>query len=294
MEIHTPDNQSFDAGHTLNYLEKVVNTIWLDKSSIDPHETMPETFSVVYLDYVMIKEAKEDSENSLSKILPDGGSPFSRANDNEDYAVMGLRVYQKKCAPDSYNIKCATMDPSISIYKHITNDVFERLLFLSENNKIAHNDHFPTGLDVQLSGDAHSDKRRIIARILSCSSMIATGSRRGPASFIMIGKEYMQYLQQDIPENTPFISIDSIKPYLGGLDVFVSSNLGSTVIVGRKPSISEEPGLHIVTTTKDISGKLNFTDNDISDVDVSYTLVETGVRPEKNYMQFNILDHVEG
>jgi len=120
--------------------------------------------------------------------------------------------------------------------------------------------------------------------------MIATSSRCGTASFIMIGKEYMQYLQQDIPENTSFISIDYIKPYLSGLNVFVSSNLGSTVIIGRKSSTSEEPGLHIVTTTKDISGKLNFTDNDISDVDVSYTLVETGEHPEKNYMQFNILD----
>ena len=121
--------------------------------------------------------------------------------------------------------------------------------------------------------------------------MITSKGRRGPASFIVIGKDYIDYLRHDIQDDVDFMSVDSLNMFSAGLNIYVSGKLNNTVLVGRLPKASE-PGIHLVTTKKDISGKINMTDHDISDIDLSYMIATTGKFPEHNYLQFNILDHV--
>jgi len=264
---------------------------------------IPETgVSVSYLDYVVLdadgQPTKEDSLESVQNPWGEGGTfenPMDRGNDSAQMVQqMGMKLFVKAIEKEVHKIDCLPSEnPAIQIQKHISNQVLDQLLELSQINKDSMSAHFPTGFDIQLMGDLHSDKRKVISRILSSANMVASKGRRGPANFIMIGKEYIDYLRQDISEDMPFQSMDEIGTMAYGMNIFVSANLGNTVIVGRTPKDGTEPGLHLVSTPEDISGVIKIANNDISGVDVTYMLVQLGFNPERNYLQFNILDHVD-
>lgn len=266
MEIHTPNNP---AGHTTGYLKGLINTIYIDKLKVNPEQFIPNHgVTISYLDYVTAEV--------------------------DDNVQIGLKVFNKAVPKQEHRIKCAPAEnPARQIQEHVADEVLEKILELSNKNKENMSEHFPTGLDIKLTGEnPYMDKRKVISRILTASNMIATHGRRGPANFIIIGKDYVNYIRQDVQDNVAFQSIDEIGNMTYGLNVFVSGKLGNTVVVGRCSNEDNEPGIHLITTTDDISGHVIIKNNDIHNVDVVYMLEATGSTPERGYLQFNIIDNV--
>ena len=289
MELHTPssfNNESDKAGHKPVYLEGLINIIYLDEQKINAVHTIPDYgVSVSYLDYVVTGEEHAGSE---------WGSGLSRSMDPEHTATIGLQAFTKAIAREDHMFDCGpTENPAIELQKHISKQVFDMILSLSKKHKEEVSVHFPTGLDLELGADTSANKRKVISRILSAANMIASKGRRGPATFIMIGKDYVDYLRQDIRDDFAFQPMDTLGTMAYGMTIYVSAKLGNTVVVGRCSKDSTEPGIHLVTTHDDISGDIVITNNDISGVNAAYMLIETGWSPEKAYLQFNILDHVD-
>lgn len=287
MELHTPNNtgQSFSAGHVPKYLEGLINTIFLDELKINPEEHIPHYgVSVSYMDYVVVEPIEISAPTPMSR---DGGG--------DDDNVMSIKIFQKAVAKEEHRIKCTPEDnPAIQIQKHLSDKVLDQILALSQKNKDEMSEHFPTGLDLQITkDDNYSDKRKLVSRILTAANLIASKGRRGPATFIMIGKDYVDYLRQDVQDDCAFQSMSEIGNFAYGMNIFVSGKLGNTVVVGRCPTMPEEPGLHLITTHKDIEGDIVMDSMGVTDVDVVYMLTETGSAPQRNYLQFNILDHVD-
>ncbi len=283
MEIHTPPTR---AGHVPNYLQGLVDTIYLNKLEVNPQDTIPDTgVSIPYMDYVMNKSKEEIIDENESKDLE---GAMTRAETGTH--TLSLHTFIKTVPSQTHNITCgADEDPSVKIQQHISKDVFEALHRLSLLNKEEASEHYPTGFDLTLTGDdPRSDKRKVVSRVLTASNMIATRARRGSATFVIIDQEYVDYLRYDVPDDTYFMTLDALGTFLGGLEIFVSRKLGNTVIVGRCPRDPSEPGLHVVTTDDDISGDIVMLDNDIAGVDVKYMLAETGKHPQQGYLQFNI------
>lgn len=279
MKIHTPPTR---AGHAPSYLQGLVDTIYLNKLEVNPQDTIPDTgVSIPYMDYVVTKNKEEIiDENDVKEMT----------REEAGRTVLSLHTFIKMVPSQTHNITCgADEDPLMKIQQHISKDVFEALHCLSRLNKEEASEHYPTGFDLTLTGDdPRSDKRKVVSRVLTASNMIATRARRGPATFVIIDQEYVDYLRYDVPDDTYFFTLDSLGRFLGGLEIFVSRKLGNTVIIGRCPKDPSEPGLHMVTTDDDISGDIVMLENDIAGVDVKYMLAETGKHPHLGYLQFDI------
>jgi hypothetical protein len=180
----------------------------------------------------------------------------------------------------SENIKIAG-DPMADVAEHVIDKAFDRLLEISAENGKLVNDRFPTGINLKLDGNAH---RKIFARILAVSNMIAVMGRRGPANFALVSEStYKRLFFPDGETKNKFYQPD---PNAGGLKFFISP-VGNRVIVGRKGSM-EENGIFIKCDTPEVEDYKIDESHDIESVDVKYSITEIG--DFLPYISFDIVE----
>jgi hypothetical protein len=269
-------------GHTLDYLDGILNVTYLNRLDEKIERWEQPTYAVNYLDFNIEKLESEEQQQQ-----PFGSSPFAEFS---SMSTISIVAKTKTVEKESSVINCPVgKDPVKLIRSNISKHVMRKLHELSVASKEKFNSTFPKGIDLVLTGNTKTDKRSLIARILMASNTIATKSRMGPATFVMIGKDYLDYLQSDVPEDVDFFDSAQLSfSNLSNLKIVVSNSLGNTVIVGRCPK-EADCGLHILTTDSDISGTLVHMDKDENcDVEVTYQIYTVGNNPENNYIQFDI------
>ncbi len=82
-------------------------------------------------------------------------------------------------------------------YQKLWDEVVDFLNKNTQNQKSKANGPF-SSLDVNLQGDFQTDFRKIISKILMCSSIIAMDGRIGPAKSILYGKKLIPYINNAI------------------------------------------------------------------------------------------------
>lgn len=291
MEIHTPqdwDKFISNAGHKPSYLEGIVDVIYLDKLPVNSYETFPvDGVKVSYLDYVIEEDDKpSDVREQLNSFLGDA------LVGNEGMKQMALKMYVKDVHSRRQDIPVSPdQDPVIEISKHLSKQVLDHILELSEEFKEEVSQHFPTGLDLTIKGDgSREEKRKVIARTFAAANMVMSKCRRGPANFMIVPKKYVDYFRHDIPDEVVFYSAEAENMFMtANMKLVVSPQLDNTIIIGRCPR-PEEPGLHLITTTDDIAGTIIANQKDIQGVTTEYALTTTGETAHRNYLQFNIIE----
>lgn len=183
-------------------------------------------------------------------------------------------------------------DPAAVIDKHFADKIFDKIFALSEKNKAEAERHFPTGLDIYLSRlNALQDPARIfISKVMTYSSLIATRTRFGPATFIIMPETFSEYLRPLKPYPNSSIYKPSNIVDMMGIKLFYSERLTDTVLMGRVPQ-SGQGGLHLFANQSDIEGIFSGDSPDGPDkVTVRYILKEISDSAHRNYLQFSVLD----
>jgi hypothetical protein len=97
------------------------------------------------------------------------------------------------------------------------------------------------GSDIQITNDSGANIRRIISKCMMCASQIAVINRVGPGNIIIAGINSHEY----------FKMIETAQPILPLKIIYDYNIQPDKVIVGRRPNVNGENGLHILHNNGD-------------------------------------------
>lgn len=138
-------------------------------------------------------------------------------------------------------------------------------------------------LDSKIEGDNLSAK--IISKILRATNIIARRTRRGPGTFVIAKREYLDEISKYKPQR--FLYPLEFNTNISNLKMLVCDELGDEIIVGRSGS-SEEAGIRLTSNDESLEKNLTFNETDISGVNIRYALDSYGPQSHLNYISFKI------
>jgi arginine repressor len=213
-------------------------------------------------------------------------------SDESDTKVIGLKVLQKFCPRVDVEVPVSeTQDPGVELEKHLYSKIFHEILELSAKTKKEVQKNFNTPLDVYREDlDDETLKRKIMTRILMAANTVAMRSRRGPANFVILSSDLLSLLlDKNVGTICGLDQVFTISRLVPNIDVVVSDEISKKVVVGRRPAVDEDPGMHLFVTNEDLTGnRVSFDETGITGVNVSYILATCGNTPESNYMEFDV------
>lgn len=195
-------------------------------------------------------------------------------------ATIGLKTVKTEIKPITESVKVESGDELFSIADHVIDKAFERLVACADLNREIINGRFPTGIDIK-RGSGH---RKMLARILVMANMIATTTRRGPATFVLVNESV--YKELFFPDGEPKVKFFSPTSDIAGLKFFISP-IGDKVIVGRQAK-ENEPGIFIQCKEPTVENYKINENHDIESMDAVYSIMELG--DTLPYISFNIVD----
>jgi hypothetical protein len=213
-------------------------------------------YKIAYLEFVELDETNDGEINTFT-------SSISRDQEPE-INRMGLRLKMTEGPLDYVNINpddVESLDAHDKITDVAVDMIIERAYKNSErdNPKYFNVDFLKAPFyfsDEKKRGDIQvpNHGRKLIARILSVSNLIAINGRRGAGNYVILPESLYRILENTLMKKYKGLYKPSkVADTLSYMNILCSDKLADDVfIVGRKPQ-PEEPGLHLVTSDNNLS-----------------------------------------
>ena len=128
-------------------------------------------------------------------------------------------------------------------------------------------------------------RRKLMSKIMSVSSLIATRCKRGAGTYVIAKREYIDLISTN--ESTAFVYLLENVVSFAGLKLFVCNDLGNEIIVGRCDTSSEAPGLQFISNDDSLEKNIFFNETDIAGINIRYSLASVSPNDKHNYISFN-------
>ena len=139
------------------------------------------------------------------------------------------------------------------VISHIEKSTSSNNIFMSKNNIPSMLSFTPVS-NLSNFDNQQTYNRRILTRILSCSNMIATEGRTGPATTIIIGENILEHINSSSFSFNPINNNNNNRCHIGTLqsmDVVVSDKIDPNKIICTRSELSstQYSGLSIINDT---------------------------------------------
>lgn len=256
-------------------------------------DNLSENHYVQYLDFIdVVKDitvgGKPKDPLFVETLLDDGfidketSSAMKRGSDEEfNMPVMSLSLALHKVLVEfkTENIELKDAgEPHAAVYYHLVKNIVSTIKELA---LISKNEMNVTDYKIEEGDDF---RRKLVSKILLCSNMIQSRSRRGPGSFVLAKREYIEAASAYKP-NTYLYPLE-FHP-IANLKMFVCDDLGDEIIVGRCGT-KEEPGIRLISNADALEKDLTFNETDISGINIKYALGAFSPNDKQNYLSFKV------
>lgn len=267
------------AGYDPGYLKDLINVRYIEDAGI---KGTPDVLHMSYLDFVY--EGPTDTKHEKY------GDVIDRNANDVKASMIGLKTEVQNMKIKRVETSCPeTEDPVITITREIDDQVFGLIHDLSLKNKLEMEASAALDLDVELPQDRSTRFRRLVSRVLAASNIISTRGRRGMATFLMVGEqEYNILNNKDFYRTIITPNMMEMNTFTGHLKMFGSNKLDGTVIVGRAPSQDDEPGIKLACNREAISGDIRVEIDQDIDIKYSYYLDAISSFAHRQYIQFDV------
>lgn len=266
---------------------------------------------VQFLDYVLIKPGidfgnnpqtgidKEDLINNGSIVLhledPEMDVPaedsifhggIESMLNSQTYSRMSLVLNKVIVEFQSEDVKVQPgEDSEMVVINHLMKLIFLKIQELARTNKndIEKSDNLSLDYTEVEGADV---RRRLMSKLMSMSSLIATRGRRGPGTYVIAKREYIDLISATSSTAAFLYPLENDTTF-GGLKLFVCNDLGNEIIVGRYESKSDSPGLQFISNDDSLEKNIFFNETDIAGINIRYSLASVSPNDKHNYISFN-------
>jgi len=214
-------------------------------------------YKLAYLDFVDISE---EEQNGFEHVF--------------DGPRIGLKLKEVQGPLDAVNINPDDID-ALDAYDKLTDIAVDMIIERAyKNSERDESRHFNVDLlkpnyyfsdekkREEIQGPNHG--RKLLTRILGISNLIAITGRRGPANYVILPENLYKILESVFARKYKGLyKANELEASIAGLTLLCSDKLkDDQFIVGRK-TCTEERGLHLITSDKNLSNYIVNTPDDM-------------------------------
>jgi len=240
-------------------------------------------FNAAYLDFVLNEGDSVAASDPINK-FPDDLV-------NVSTPTIEVKLFNAVGRMKERFIPLADKRIEIGIKDFINDEFVKKVHELSDKNIEDSKTHLKSELVADLSSDTRTKDSfsKICNRISMISNYIHVKNRRGPATFVLASKKNIDLIveassgqwRKDGKTFKYNKTLDSFN-----FDLVANNDLGDTVIIGRTPQESEV-GINLVINKNTLTN-FEYSDDDISGINLSFDFYSFGQHPEWSYFSFNL------
>jgi len=235
-------------------LIKIINDIGIIKIA----ETAGDISTLTYLDYI-----------------------YTDGTDIKDTKTLGLGLKAKSIELEYKDVEAK---PGEDIELVVANKILSEIIKAMRKIAISNTMKYAPAQEYLNLTNSENVKYSLITRTVAMSNHVAVIGRRGPANFVIASKDTLMKMI-DPDKSELLVETLSFDTRLAGMKMLVCDELGSTVLVGRKPIDLTEPSVTCFTNAKALSN-FSFDNLDIIKSRVGYKVDSFG--SILSYMSFTV------
>ncbi len=240
-------------------------------------------FNAAYLDFVLNEGDSVKATDPINK-FPDDLA-------NASIPTIEVRLFNAVGRMKDRLIPLTNTRIDIGIKDFINDEFLKKVRELADKNIEDSNTKLKTELVVDSSSDNRNkdSNTKICNRISMISNYIQVKSRRGPATFILASKKNIDLIVEASSghwrNDGKTFKYNKTSDHFN-FDLVANNDLGDTVIVGRTPKESEV-GINLVINKNTLTN-FEYSDDDISGINLSFDFYAFGQHPEWSYFSFDL------